>query len=350
LPSTASPKSPPSASGEGSKPKRELTTKKPNLDDFTPLAELLPARLFRPPSRIEQRLVDGSADIAAREADSILFQHTVLCQICMPYRDPGAATRVWDRKQGRAHLRIEAGSAMHPEKESLVDIGLPFGPKPRIILAYLNAEALRTRNPVIEVEGTLTSFVTRLGLNNGGRSIRVVKDQLARLAASRILLGVMTGEHRAATLTMPIVDAFELWFEKTANQRVLWPSTVRLSNEYFTTLCNHAVPLDERAIANLSHSAMGLDLYAWLAQRLHRVPHDKAQFITWVALKDQFGWHYDKMFKFKQVFRTTLRSVKTQYPAAKFDMDNKGMTLHCSPPPVARRIGSGMALTLGAGK
>lgn len=142
-------------------------------------------------------------------------------------------------------------------------------------------------------------------------------------------------------MTMPIVDAFELWFEKSDNQRVLWPSTVRLSNEYFTTLCAHAVPLDERAIANLSHSAMGLDLYAWLAQRLHRVPAQRPQFITWVALKDQFGFHYDKMFKFKQVFRTTLTMVKTQYPAAKYTMDDRGMTLMNSHPPVAKQITAG---------
>ena len=332
--------------------KRIATPDNSNPDRFTPIADLIPElrKKYRQPSSIVQRLMDGNAAIAGQEPDSILYQHTVLCQIGMPYRDPGEAIRVWDRKQGSAHLRIEAGSALHPEKQTFVDLGLPFGPKPRIILAYLNAEALRTQSPLIEVEHTLTSFVTRLGLNNGGRSIRVVKDQLARLAASRVLLGVMTGENRAATMTIPIVSAFELWFQKDQNQRVLWPSTVQLSEEYFTTLCAHAVPLDERAIANLSHSSMGLDLYAWLAQRLHRVPAQRPQFITWVSLKDQFGFHYDKMFKFKQVFRTTLRMVKTQYPAARFDMNNKGITLQCSPPPVAKRMTGMLALPARAGK
>ena len=90
------------------------------------------------------------------------------------------------------------------------------------------------------------------------------------------------------------------------------------------TLAAHAVPLDERAIANLSHSALGLDLYAWLAQRLHRVPPHKPQFITWPALKDQFGYHSGAMFKFNQVFRGTLRTAKTQYPGARFDLTEKG--------------------------
>jgi len=118
--------------------------------------------------------------IADSAPESILYQHTVLCQTGMPYRNPGAV-RIWEGTQGFAHLRIEAGTALHPERRTFVDIGLPFGPKPRIILAYLNAEALRTQSPLIEVEGTQTSFVTRIGLNNGGRNIVVVKDQLARL-------------------------------------------------------------------------------------------------------------------------------------------------------------------------
>jgi hypothetical protein len=213
-----------------------------------------------------------------------------------------------------------------------------FGPKPRLILAHLNAEALRTQSPLIEVENTLTAFVKRLGLDTNGHSIRGVKEQLARLAAARVMFGMVTGENRAATAFMPIVTAFELWFQKDARQRVLWPSTVRLSGDYFKTLCAHAVPLNERAIASLSHSAMGLDIYAWLAQRLHRIPPGKPQFIAWALVKQQFGWNYRNMFKFKEVFRRTLSMVKTQYPAAKFDMNERGMLLYNCPPPVANRL------------
>jgi hypothetical protein len=36
---------------------------------------------------------------------------------------------------------------------------------------------------------------------------------------------------------------------------VLWPSTLRLSADYFESLTRFAVPLDERAIAALAHSA-----------------------------------------------------------------------------------------------
>ena len=135
-----------------------------------------------------------------------------------------------------------------------------------------------------------------------------------------------------------IVGAFDLWFPKDTRQRVLWPSTVRLSTDYFNSLLSHAVPLDERAIAALSQSALALDVYCWLAQRLHRVPGLKPQFIHWPALYEQFGQGYTRLRAFRSFFAKTLHQVRLAYPAAKFDADAKGMYLWNSPPPVKKRL------------
>jgi Plasmid encoded RepA protein len=304
-------------------------------DDQQSLFGALPA--MRPPSRIQQRLIRAAVEIEADDPDAILFQHTVFCQTGLPYRDPGDAVRIWERMNGHVHLKVLAGDAMHPQKGQLVPLGLPFGPKPRLILTHLNAEALRTGSEEIEIESSLTAFVRRLRLDLHGRNMRTIKDQLSRLSASSVRLGIMR-DGRAITVNSQIVTAFDLWFPKDARQRVLWPSTVRLSLDYFESLQRHAVPLDERAIAALSHSAMGLDIYTWLAQRLHRVGPGKPAFVPWAALRDQFGWHYRHMRKFKQVFRQTLDMVLSQYRAARLDLGDRGMTLRNSPPPVKGRM------------
>jgi hypothetical protein len=299
----------------------------------------LPEHLHRvkPVSRIKERLIESAVQIEAEDPDSITYQHTVFCQTGLPYRDPGEI-RLWKRSQGAVHLEVEAGRAFHPKKAEFVDVGLPFGPKPRLILAYLNGEALRTGSPVIEVEESLTAFVKRIGLCQEGRSIRTVKDQLARLAASEIRLAIAYGDHQTRQVNAHIVGEFDLWFPKDERQRVLWPTTVQLDPRYFASLIKHAVPLDERAVASLSHSAMGLDIYAWLAQRLHRVESGKPAFVPWSGLKEQFGWHYQHMRKFKQVFRDTTDIVLTQYRAARIELDGRGMTLRHSPPPIKGRI------------
>jgi len=135
-----------------------------------------------------------------------------------------------------------------------------------------------------------------------------------------------------------VVSAFDLWFPKDETQRVLWPSMLRLSLDYYDSLTRFAVPLDERAIAALAHSAMALDIYCWLAQRLHRIPFGKPQFITWVALYNQFGQGYREIRKFRRDFLPLLGQVKAAYPAARLSDDRRGMNLETSAPPVAKRM------------
>ena len=143
---------------------------------------------------------------------------------------------------------------------------------------------------------------------------------------------------RLTQINAQVVTGFDLWFPKDERQRVLWPSTVRLSTEYFESLQKHAVPLNEADLGALAHSAMALDIYAWLAQRLYRIDSRKPAFIPWVSLKEQFGPDYTKMFNFKREFRLTLGQVLRRYQTARIDLDDKGMTARTSPPPVSKRM------------
>jgi hypothetical protein len=282
------------------------------------------------------RLLDGS-EATRSDPKQILYQHSVLAQACLPYRNPGDDVRSWERTNGKVGLEVLAGKAWHPE-QGFVQVGLPYGPKPRLILAHLNSVAVRFQCREIEVEASLTAFVKRLRLDPGGRTIGTIKDQLARLAASTVRLGI-AHEGKARTVNTQIVSSFDLWFPKEESGRVLWPTTVTLSHDYFESLAKHAIPLHDKALMALSGSAMALDVYAWLAQRLHRIEWGERVFVPWAALKAQFGWHYDRMDHFKAIFRQTLRVVHSQYRAADVKLDGQGMTLRRSPPPVKGRTG-----------
>lgn len=287
------------------------------------------------PSAVQRRLIDSSIAIGADDPESLLFQHSVFCQVGMPYRDPGDGVREWDRTQGIIHLQIEAGKALHFGK--WIRIGLPWGPKPRLILAHLNAEALKHQSPEIDVGDSLTGFVKRIRGFQHGREIRMFKDQLGRLSASHVHLA-FNRDGQGFQINTQIVTAFDLWFPKDARQRVLWPSIVRLSHEYFESLRRHAVPLDERALAALAHSAVCIDVYSWLAQRLHRVHPFQPQFIPWTALHLQFGFGYNRIRDFRRYFHAVLTAVLSQYRDARVELDERGMTLRYSPPPVKGRI------------
>jgi hypothetical protein len=284
----------------------------------------------------QRRLAEASTAIRLAPPDRIDFLHTVQCQCGIPYKNPGDDTLVWDRKQGNASLRIEAGSAIDPATGDFKRLGLPYGEKPRLVLIHLATEAVRTGNPVVDVEESMTAFARSLGLETNGQQLRSLKDQLARLAAATVRMGIVE-EGRAVQVNTQFVSAFDLWFPRQADQRVLWPSTVRLSEEYFQTLGAHAVPLDHRAVAALSSSSLALDVYAWLAQRLHRVPSGKPQFIDWMSLHEQFGQGFARVRDFRRKFLQTLHQVGSAYPAARIVGDDHGLTLSHSPPPVPPR-------------
>ncbi|HLN30696.1 MAG TPA: replication protein RepA [Gemmataceae bacterium] len=285
----------------------------------------------------QRRLLDTSVAIRSDPPERIDFLHTVQCQIGIPYRNPGDSVREWDRKQGHASLRIEAGSVIDPETGNFVHVGLPYGEKPRLVLIHMATEAVRTGSPVVDVEESMTAFARSLGLETNGQQLKSLKDQLARLAASTVRMGTVE-EGRAVQVNTQFVSAFDLWFPRQADQRVLWPSTVRLSEEYFQSLGQHAVPLDHRAVAALASSSMALDIYAWLAQRLHRVPTGKPQFIAWDSMHEQFGQGFARIRDFRRKFLQTLHQVGSAYPAAKLSTDDGGLTLSHSPPPVAPRL------------
>lgn len=304
---------------------------------LAPIEGALPK--IKPMTPVQRRRLESAAAIADDPPEGITFQHTVLCQTCMPYRDPGDSTRVWERQQGMISLRIEAGVVRDPMAHEYVDIGLPYGVKPRLILAHLNREALRQGSPRIEVENSLTAFIRRVTNYDSvnAREIGLFRHQLARFAAAGVRMAV-DRPGRAYQINTHIIDAFDLWPGKDERQHVLWPAEVELSPRYFESLTNHAVPLDERALRALANSPMALDVYAWLAQRLHRVDPRRPQFITWKALQDQFGQGFKRLRKFRETFLDVLDTVHSQYRAARVEADERGIALRHSPPPVKGRI------------
>ena len=286
------------------------------------------------------RLLDAAAaSVTAVDPEILAFQHSIFCQTGLPYRNPGPGIREWERVNGRASLKVLAGEALDPKSMRWVPLGLPFGVKPRLILIHLASEAVRTGSPAVEVGDSVTAFTTRL-LKRApiGPDIRLIKQQLAALAAATIKIGFARTEDRATMLAAHIVERFDVWLPKDERQRVMWPTTIRLSHEFFTSLQGHAVPLDERAVAALATSCMGLDTYCWLAQRLHRVPSGRPLLVPWEALKLQFGWHYGRMVDFRRDFRQALIEVRSQYPDARLDLDHRGVLLRHSSPPVRPKM------------
>ena len=289
---------------------------------------------------IQQKRHESAVSIWENPADSkdAMFQHSIFCQTYLPYRDPGNDVILHEHEQGRASLAIQCTQIRNPKTGEYEYIGLPFGSRARLILAYINTMAIKHQSPIVDIESSITAFTKAIGLQHKGRDIKNVKNQLSRIAASLITLQyIPEGEEKTIQANFSLVKSYDLWFPKGENQKVSWTSQVELTSDYYEELCKRAIPLDIRALGALKNSPMAIDLYSWLAQRLHRVP-EGGQFIPWTAIKRQFGGNYKTMKKFKEKFRLTLQQVKLQYRDAKIVEDkNKGFNLYTSPSPIPKK-------------
>ena len=316
-------------------------------DDPAPAEAPTSAESYPTATPITERIMRSSAVIALDTPADLLYQHTVLCQTALPYRP--MRERMWVRRNGRITLLIKAGEII--SDEGVIELPLPHGSRARLTLLHLNREALHQRSPTIEMDRSLTAFAKRLqGRAPNSRDIRRLKTQLSALSTATIRLGI-AGENRHLQVNSQIVDGFDLWAPKAPEQHTLWPSTVTLNSRYYESLVEHAVPLDQRAIAALQHSAVALDVYAWLAQRLHRIPNRREAFIPWTALHEQFGAGYTRLRDFRSAFLAQLRAVHTQYPEARVEVDKTaGIRLRHSPPPIPPRLITGPGTTIETGE
>lgn len=289
----------------------------------------------------QNRIITGIFDDGELQ-QNITYSHSVLCQTSLPFKDMGEV-REWNSRNGDALVLVEAGQVLDPNGNGYIKIGLPYGAKPRLILNYINAQAVKTQCREIEVENSLHAFMKALGIEPNGRHYKSIKDQLGRLAASQIVIGRYKSNGSSTTQYGRIVEGMNIFFSKDENQRVLWPNVIQLSKNYFESLCLHAVPLDEKSIYLLKDSALELDMYAMFAERLHRIKPGKPQFVPWSILYSQYGGGYSRIRDFRRAFLKHLLNVHAVYPDAKIEEEkggsgqSKGLKLYHSRPPVLKK-------------
>ena len=307
-------------------------------EGLRPILELLPPLPPRPkPNHPHLGRLD---EFVSTDDDptGIVYQHSVLCQTFLPYRDPGPDVRTWERSNGFLNLKVVAGDSVDPATRRLCRRRSAV--RSEGAARALSLERRGAANPLAGHRARGEPHEVRaapLRLSSDGRTIAAVKDQLTRLAAADFRVLMRKGDE-AHVLKGTFVERFSLWAPRDGSGADRTPTTVQLSQPYFESLLSRAVPLNESAVWCLSHNAMAMDIYAWLAQRLHRIDPEKGEvLVPWPRLHEQFGSAYARLRKFREVLGPTLAQVKAVYPQAKYSLDRRGMMLRHSRSPVAKR-------------
>lgn len=283
----------------------------------------------------EYKLIEVAADIATYPpgGEDMAFTHAVLCQVGLPRAKVQA--REFMRQSGAAWVSVQAGYL--DEGKGPVLQPVPYGVMPRLALAWISTSAIRTREREIPIGDSAAEFLRLMGMDHQGARYATLRTQMHALAACRLQLGF-----KGRTFNGQPVEQFDAWLaNKDTNQRALWPGVMRLSEGYFTSLMESAVPLDNRALMALKGSALTLDIYAWLAHRLHRI-EGRGVILHWKSLREQFAQEYmgkDADKDFKKKFVPALKKVLAVYPEAKVKPVTGGVLLLGSPPPIPYKGG-----------
>ena len=184
-----------------------------------------------------------------------------MCLTVLPYkRIPDDQS--WIREQGDVELSV------HPiPNESRRRLGVPYGSKARLILLFLQTEAVKTRSRVVELGNSMNMWMARMGVSVGGTSYRIIEEQAERIEHSIITFSFRRSEGRIRWQDSIIRGSFDPFGRR--GQEEFASKTVELSETFFEAIMRHPVPISERAIQLLGERCMPLDIYLWLAYRLH---------------------------------------------------------------------------------
>ena len=168
---------------------------------------------------------------------------------------------------------------------------LPYGTLPRLLLALVCTEAVRTQSPELVLGDSLSEFMRRLGIystsggTTGGRTR--LRNQMRRLFGCMVSLTYADASGEA-TINAPIARTSEFWWsESQPDARSLWESKIELGEDFFNEVITNPVPLDMNTLKSLSRSPLGLDLYLWLTYRTFTLKRPLR--LTWPLLYRQFG-------------------------------------------------------------
>ena len=216
--------------------------------------------------------------VGASEAEPDLGFMARLMALCsLPRTNPGNQIR-YIRQNGPFALVMTAGGKSK----------LPFGNLPRLLLAWVSTEAVRTQSRELVLGRSLSVFMRTLGVYSsaGGVATRL-RNQMDRLFNAHVSL-IYEDELLKATVNSLIARRTEFWWNpKRPAESTLWKSKIELSEDFFNEIIQHPVPLDINTLTALKRSSLGLDLYLWLVYRTFTLRAPLR--LSWRQVYRQFG-------------------------------------------------------------
>ena len=274
--------------------------------------------------------------VGASEADPALgFMARTMALCSLPRTNPGNRLQVQARQRP-----VQAHHDGHRGSTARTSCKLPYGNLPRLLMAWLSTEAVRTQSREISLGDSLAEFMRALGIyNSGGNPQTRLRNQMRRLFHCTVSL-IYEDERGAASASSLVADRTEFWWnERKPDEPSLWESKIRLGEDFFNEIINHPVPLDMNTLTALKRSTLGLDLYLWLVYRTFALRAPLR--LSWQQVYGQFGRHPDKasdkntVQMFRRAALRELKKIKLAWTELNYSTAPGVLILHPSTPAIA---------------
>ena len=312
-------------------------------DGLVPIGEALadlpgPVQAIRktppPAQRAFTRFDQVNQLVRASEADPDLgFMGRTMALCSLPRSNPGNRLQ-YKRVNGPFTLYMNA----------VGDNKLPYGNLPRLLLAWVCTEAVRTQSRELVLGRSLPEFMRTLDIySNSGRVHTRLRNQMKRLFGCTVTM-VYEEPGGFVRVSSLVADKHEFWWnERKPDEPTLWESKIELGEKFFNEIIHHPVPIDMNTLTALKRSPLDLDLYLWLVYRTFslRAP----QRLTWQQLYGQFGAHPDKakdkvtVQNFRRKVLRELKKIKLAWPGLNYATAKGVLILSPSKPAIAPTTG-----------
>jgi hypothetical protein len=274
----------------------------------------------------ERQVIEAAYQVLSDDAEKIGFTYSGFALTSLPHRPQAEVT--WRREGHNLTMLIQSGVDREGEP-----LGLPFGSYARFILLFLQSEAIRTGSREVELGRSMRVWLGSMGLSIGGKTYRQVNDQARRISGCTL---TFYADRKGTELMRRggFVDGAINMADAIDDQPSLWQERVLLNEEFFRALRDHPVPLSESALRAIGPRSMVIDVYIWLAYRLHALKRDVE--VGWPALYAQFGSGYGEIRFFRRHFIECLAMATAAYPEARLQLGERGVILRPSRPAVAK--------------
>lgn len=180
-------------------------------------------------SELDRSVVGAAAGYLSTEDNDIGYLFSGWAQAALPHRR-FANDAAWQVTTDRVTLIVQPGLRPAADGNPL-PVGVPYGSRARLILLYLQTEAVRTNNREVELGRSLHAWLLQLEIPIDGKQMASVRDQAERISRCRLSFQIKQGT-RTGLINQHILDT-SMFIDDDELQGGLFVEKASLSQSFF---------------------------------------------------------------------------------------------------------------------